>query len=135
MKNLMPKVAELLGVEIGEEFEISKPNDDNIYKITHVGLEYLYYDKWFIAGNLGHLLSGQYKIIKKPWKPKYMNRYYFIYLDGVIGGEMWAGGALDILRYKTGNCFKTKEEITPEIIDKHVKFYADDTQVFNVLEE
>lgn len=37
--------------------------------------------------------------------------------------------------FRIGNCFKTEEEITPEIIDKFVKFYADDTKVFNVLEE
>lgn len=80
MENLMPKVAELLGVEIGEEFEI-QDRRNVVYKFINSGLALRECDgtAW-CKGNavLISLLMGKCKIIKKPWKPKLCEEYYCI---------------------------------------------------------
>lgn len=135
MENLMPKVAELLGVEIGEEFGIK--GSDYSFKFTTKGL----YSRrgnadWYGTGMLKGLLNGEYEIIKKPWKPTNGEPFYYVLFDGDVLEDQYSDcNTRDITLYKTGNCFKTCVEITPEKIDKFMKFYEDDTQVFNVLEE
>ena len=134
MENLMPKVAELLCVEIGEEFNVKnirysfKFTPEDLYNCS--GNVKLYTNNILIG-----LLMGEYEIIKKPWIPKNGDTFYYINFDGQICAYQYTGHIIDETMFKIGNCFKTEEEITPDMIDKFVKFYADDTQVFNVLEE
>lgn len=72
-KNLIPEIAKMLGVELGEEFKI-KGYDGLIYKLTDAGLELTTVDgqktKWFDHGALNSLLKGKMEIVKLPWKPK-----------------------------------------------------------------
>lgn len=136
MENLMPKVAELLDVEIGEEFGIK--GFTMTFRLSNVGLEFTLQPgtMWDTSRNLTKLITGEYEIIKKPWKPKDGHRFYYITFYGNLLEDYYeCDNTRDITLYKTGNCFKTREEITPEIINKFVKFYKDDTQKFNVLEE
>lgn len=135
MENLMPKVAELLGVGIGEEFELK--HIPYLFKVTEEGVRRREADgKWYPAGLFDGLFTGEYEIIKKTWKPKDGHRFYYITFYGNLLEDYYeCDNTRDITLYKTGNCFKTRDEITPEIIDKFVKFYKDDTQKFNVLEE
>lgn len=44
------------------------------------------------------------------WKPKYGDRYWFIFTDGDIGETIWYDKDMDLGRYAMGNCFRTKEE-------------------------
>ena len=50
------------------------------------------------------------KIIKKPWKPKYDDIYWYASIDGRVYSATWTDHNNDIHRYVLGNCFKTKEE-------------------------
>ena len=61
------------------------------------------------------LLAGNEKIIKKPWKPKYGEKYFFINKsrnDTEYSVEVlpWWGESVDYALYSIGNIFKTKEE-------------------------
>ena len=50
------------------------------------------------------------KIIKKPWKPKYDDIYWYASIDGRIYSCTWTEHNNDVHRYILGNCFKAKEE-------------------------
>lgn len=68
-KNLIPEIAKMLGVELGEEFKI-KGYDGLTYKLTDNGLELTTVDgqktKWFDHGALNSLLKGKMEIVKLP---------------------------------------------------------------------
>lgn len=78
----MKEVAQLLGVEIGEEFKIEGHSGNHIYKLTEENIEYLSCDQWFsISNTLTKLLNGEYKVAKIP-KPilddvekKYLSKF------------------------------------------------------------
>jgi hypothetical protein len=75
--NKMKEVAEMFGVELGEEFYIG----NDIYRITETGLYYydIEYKKW-CKDHIGltMLLNGRAKI---KWKPKDGEQCWFIYAD------------------------------------------------------
>lgn len=88
-KNLIPEIARMLGVEIGEEFKIKgyeewfykfdndrvlmfKHNDDVKMPVAPVSVYVA-----FLA-----LLRGECEIIKLPWKPKKGDSYFTFYFWG-----------------------------------------------------
>ena len=114
MKNLMPEVAKLLGVEIGEEFKVDNPGAAGRYKIDDFGV-LLYtsvpcgeYEE-SQCFNICTLLSGLHKIIKTPFKPKLGENYYTVEEDRVFL-DCWENCMNDYAYLKLGNCFRTKEE-------------------------
>ena len=90
MANLIPEIARMLGVEIGEEFKI-KEYGERIYRFDNSGLQ-LIYDNGVrnlnITANmaLSCLLSGDIEIVKLPWKPKKGDAYFTF----VLMGDKWA---------------------------------------------
>lgn len=65
--NHMKEIAQLLGVEIGEEFKIEGHSGNVKYRLTEENLEYLSGDKGFtILSTLNRLLNGEYKVVKIP---------------------------------------------------------------------
>ena len=79
--NYMKQVAEMLGVEIGEEFKIEGHSGNNIYKLTEENIEYLSCGHWFsISSTLNKLLNGEYKVVKMPILDDVERKY----LAGVI---------------------------------------------------
>lgn len=62
------------------------------------------------------LFSDNVKIIKKPWKPKKGERYWYVWwfndkeLEGIVGRGIWENHSADFTRYIVGNCFKTEKE-------------------------
>ena len=87
--NLMPKICEMLGVEIGEEFKVS------IFKFSlwkfdsYKGLlvKHNEMQDWVEACGEQYmkLLNGFYKIEKMPFEPKEGESYF--YVGWFIGGE------------------------------------------------
>ncbi len=79
-KNLIPEIAKMLGVELGEEFQI-KEYGERIYRFANSGLQ-LIYDNGVQNLNtttnmaLSGLLSGDFEIVKMPWKPEFEDCYY-----------------------------------------------------------
>ena len=115
--NLIPKICELLGVEIGEEFEIE--NDACLHRFTENGLEYKVCDVWSACARLNLILNGTEKIIKLPFEPKDGETYWTVYWKGIVDMpcavyETWRGDSCDFANKVSGNCFRTQAEAERE---------------------
>lgn len=117
-KNLIPQIAKMLGVELGEEFKI-KGYDGLTYKLTDNGLELTTVDgqktKWFDHGALNSLLKGKMEIVKLPWKPKKGEKYWGFWYSSVNDAWLvllytWGNNPADFALYKAGWVYRTKEE-------------------------
>lgn len=117
-KNLIPQIAHMLGVELGEEFKI-KGYDGLTYKLTDNGLELTTVDgqktKWFDHGALNSLLKGKMEIVKLPWKPKEEEHYYtftstYKYTKWKIGLNCWHTEPQNLAFLKAGWVFRTRQE-------------------------
>lgn len=84
-KNLIPQIAKMLGVAIGEEFKIKDTNmgefvSDKTYKFSENALVYFHQDdniyRIVSRMTLLSLLNGNYEVVKIPWKPKMNERYW-----------------------------------------------------------
>ena len=112
--NYMPEVLKMLGVEVGEEFNIEESAmgpyhfDDDYLLINSRGnlMEY---------ANIVEIMRGVYTIEKLPWKPNKDDIYFFITESGYITSSQFFLRTFDYNSYNAGNCFRTAEEITPEI--------------------
>ena len=99
-KNLIPEIARMLGVEIGEEFKI-KGREGAIYKFIVDGLLVSDDDaeKVYTATHvpLVGLVRGDIEIVKLPWKPKKGDVYFTFTLMGDKWGthSYWWGGFPD----------------------------------------
>ena len=117
--NLIPKIAELLGVEIGERFEVDSIDHENgiYYYFSETELlehrddrtpDYAQYRK------LADLIYGDKKIIKLPFEPKVGEKYFrfFIHQDGdlEVNFDTWMNWTTDYMCKYCGNCFRTEAE-------------------------
>lgn len=126
-KNYLSEVARMLGVEIGEEFDIvyetGKKADWGPYKITHAGLvdeaggQPLHIRAFF------NLLAGNYTLQKRPWRPKDGEKYWLI-TDG--GGPTWRyfyeSCIVELAMLNMGNCFPTKKAAEAAATEMMAKF-------------
>lgn len=121
-KGYMAKVAETLGVEIGEVFKISKENSNEkftkYFRITHDNIEeseyQFLYSHWDTCNSevLLRLLNGSLTLHKLFWKPKKRETYYCpnIFGKDLYNVSVWDDGIVDKEFYKRGLVFETKEE-------------------------
>ena len=94
-KNLIPQIAELLGMKLGKEFKLDI-RGNNIFKITESGI-------WMkVAGEnewvekpleFVMLCNGDAEVIKLPWKPKRDEKYWTFDIVGL-------GNTLRVVRYR-----------------------------------
>lgn len=130
--NYMKQIAQMLGVELEEEFYledvtdggyyITYDNDKIAFKLSNSSM--LRKDKHTVSGwidvthnYLPELFTGRYTIVKKPWKPKENEEYYWVDLKRrVVKGNFNCDYTWDVMRYQLGNCFRPEEEITPEVL-------------------
>ena len=135
--NKWKQFAEILELDLEQEFLLTDVDGNTkgelIYKFTEDGLLYKSPTlvKWSksSSGTILRLLNGDYKVVSKPWKPKKGEIYsYYInstYFDGT-NSCMWTDEGLDLLFWKVGNCFKTREEAATkgkEIMEQIQKEY------------
>ena len=131
MANYMADVAKLLGVEIGEEFEIQFDSPYHASAMfTDDGFKIVYTDvnvpiSYWPYAILHSLIRGDLAIKRKPWKPKVDERYYTVAENGVLEQNVCVWDFIDISLYKLGNCYRTKEEAEANR-DKWSRFYASD---------
>lgn len=116
-KNLIPEIAKMLGVEIGEEFKVEGVADKT-YKFI--------IDELIVCGekNANHgyvsanmmlvsLAKDDANLIKLPWKPKKGDAYYtFEIFRGkwVVRSLWWTGAPCTYALLDKGWVFRTKEE-------------------------
>lgn len=122
-KNLIPEIAKMLSVELGEEFKVrsifgGRPNN----KIYHFGAKELFYtheenqNKIKDEYTLTELINGDCKIIKMPWKPKEGQTVYSFYARGIssvleVISFVWVGSVVSHQALvKAGWVFRTKGE-------------------------
>lgn len=132
--NYYKQIAEMLGLELGQEFRIidshERTIDAALFEITEDGL----FSK---ANNLSGkvtlmldlILRGKCKAVPKQWKPKNGEQYW--YYDSKNGAECsyWHGFNYDYYSWKTGNCFRTEEETKTkgkEIMEELLKEYEEE---------
>ena len=113
--NYYKQVAEMLGVELNEEFRL-KHKDGSIlkfkYKITEFsGLLFKGIDEWVQSGYIDKIISGDLTIVKISWKPNF-DEFYYYYSPcvGITYQERWNNTSSDYCMWKIGNCFRTREE-------------------------
>lgn len=112
--NYMSKIAEMLGVEMGEEFKIrfeSGDITDDLYMLTPAGicipaLSTTVYDIF------PRLLTGQIEIVRAPWKPKDGDHYWYVEYDEgcALCRTTWSDSSYDLALYKLGKLYRTKAE-------------------------
>ena len=113
--NNMEKVAEMLGVKLGERFKAGGRK----YYIDEEGL--FDDDGDICTMMLKCLLTGEYTIEKLPWKPRFGDKYWVGFKDGPAVRYFWGDDCVDYSSYFAGNCFATHEEAlahAPEVIEK-----------------
>ena len=116
-KNLIPQIAQMLGVELGEEFKV-KGDDETTYIFTDDGLK-LTYDGGIgiveISSDVAFaaLVKGTDEIVKLPWKPKKGDVYFTFELLGgkwVVRSFWWGGFPNEYALLDKGWVYRTCEE-------------------------
>ena len=123
MANLIPQIAEMLGVEIGEEFEV-KGRKGVAYKFI--------IDELIVSGSnnaehgytsanmvLVSLVRGDAEIVKLPRKPKEGEKYWTFYINDEdaldADWSVWHEDVDDFARLKAGWVYRTEEEAKAEL--------------------
>lgn len=115
-KNLIPEIAQMLGVELGEEFKIDTSGDD-IFQITESGV-------WMRKGidkgewvekpfEFVMLCNGDAEIIRLPWKSKMYEEYWTFGKLGkqwTVGTLSWKELPYEILLLGKGWVYRTRAE-------------------------
>ena len=134
--NYWKQFAEMLGLELGEKFELTYDDgtiDEDTYKIEEDGFYYKQKQSkdWLAepSTTVNKLINGYCKVVPKQWKPKYGERYwYYSTLSRKTFYLMREDGLDDLLLWKAGNCFKTREEAEikgKEIMEQIQKEYEE----------
>lgn len=135
-KNIMSQIAQLLGVELGEEFKVNIATEDEIFRITEIGLGIKKLDsgssdtgettlqEWkTLPSSFVKLCTGEAKIVKLPFKPKQGDIYWTFYRSTfsdkwLVTSVTWTNTVTDIAKLKVGWCYRTEAEaksVLPEI--------------------
>lgn len=119
-KNFIPQIAHMLGVELGEEFQVKGDDYELTYIFTDDGLKITYAGGIEISQESTNsafvaLVMGKEEIVKLPWKPK-LNERYWTFMSSLEGGKlyvlnyMWDNSVIDVALHKVGWVFRTCEE-------------------------
>lgn len=109
-KNLIPQIAEMLGLQLGEEFKVQ--GHPGIYQFELSGL----YAKNSSAENIfGELLCGKVEVIKLPWKPKQDEVFYTFGIHAteykwVVVSCKWWDNVKNLSLYKVGWIYRSQKE-------------------------
>lgn len=145
--NYMKQIAQMLGVEFDEEFYLEDITDGCyltdgnaklVFKLSDTGL--LRKDKHIVSGwtdstcYLKGVFTGRYTIVKKPRKPTKGERYWYVLSDRDVDDTTFDPYCCyDLALYTLGNCFRTKEEITSDVLEEtwqkcYGAYFRDDEQ-------
>ena len=113
VKNFVLEVEALLGVKVGEVFEV---------KGLTVKYRYYFDDElrvWSTVLNnisntvsIRNILNGEFKIIKLPFEPKQDEEYWYVTSDGEADENVYTGSTLDKYCAISGNRFRTEDDAT-----------------------
>lgn len=123
-KNLIPEIARMLGVELGEVFTLKGYEHDE-YRISEkYGLAHrhrTFREEWQTAETMfRNLIYGRAEIIKLPWKPKEGDTFYSFdirYGKWVVCSYMWVRVPCDYALLDKGWVYKTCAEAQAALPD------------------
>lgn len=124
-KNYMPEIAQMLGVEIGEEFDVL----DSEGCVKGIG-PYMFTNEDIINGDGGrahdwlllYLLYGKNTIRKRPWEPKVGELFWTINGKGDAEQYHFTNDVRDLALLNMGNCFPSKEAAKAAVPEMLAKF-------------
>ena len=124
-KNLMPEVAALLGVEIGEEFIIENADRKENVVLAMDGFHVIQPNN-VVGPDHGKLLSkvlqGLYEVKKKPWEPKYKEEYFYPNIrQKTVTIEQWTDETFDYAMKALGMIYRTREEAMAHLAEDYMK--------------
>ena len=118
-KNLIPEICKMLGVKLGEEFEI-KGYKGLVYKFVDDELIVNSTDDKGCSGltanmTLVSLLKGKIEIVKLPWKPKEDETFYTFGIHAtenkwVVVSVKWWDNVKNLALYKIGWVYRSQAE-------------------------
>lgn len=118
-KNLIPEIARMLGVELGEEFKIDK-YDGLIFKFVDNKLMTTRPDSkgatWVSPYAIfNELVGGEVGVIKLPWQPKKGDVYYTFSFGGlseewVVVKQQWDAHPYERALLDRSWAYRTEEE-------------------------
>lgn len=106
-QNKMAEVAKLLGVEIGEEFNVPRCLF-NPYYICESGL--IDSNGTTCSQILIWILNGELEIEKLPFEPKEFDKYYFPQTNGYVGDKLFRNEKFDFRVKKNVGVYRTIED-------------------------
>ena len=125
--NLIPLIAEKLGVKVGEVFRVKDKSGvfqyDNLYKFEKDRLVTAENNRdvllnWGMSHIIDAIVCDWVEIIKLPFSPKEGDTYWFVkFADDIepcIGHLTWHGYTIDYLNKYCENCFCTEKEAERE---------------------
>ena len=134
-ENLIPKIAQMLGLEIGEEFKI-KGYSETFMLADDKGLMATDDDPktvWAPANALFiALLNGKEEIIKLPWKPQLDKPYWtFTLVPGIdellVNNGVWKNSVEEVALLKAGWIYRTLEDAQnaqPKVEEEFIAKYG-----------
>lgn len=124
-KNLMPAVAALLGVEIGEEFIIQNADREETVVVALDGFHVIQPNNVLGADHgklLSKVLQGLYEVKKKPWELKHGERYYCPDAKlKAVTKNLWLEDHLDYAMLALGMIYRTEEEAEAHLAEDYEK--------------
>lgn len=115
-KNLIPQIAKMLGVELGEEFKINE-YDEITFKFAENGIMSRFNEEgaeWTTTyATLNKLLRGEIEIVKLPWKPNMGEEYYTFSTSAgkwIVCQQLWANHPFDLALFDKDWVFHSKKE-------------------------
>ena len=124
-KNLMPEVAALLGVEIGEEFIIQNADRKEIVVLAADGLHVIQPNN-VLSPDHGKLLSkvlqGLHEVKKIPWEPREGERYCYPSVSAKnVDCTNWICCSFDYAMKALGMIYKTPKEAQAHFAENYEK--------------
>lgn len=130
-KNLIPRIAEMLGVEMEEAFKIRRPN----YEFCENGIYAFFENEGLVKKNkqgefdnnssieFEDLCLGNYEIVKLPWKPKEDEEYwtisFLINQQPYAENYVWNGDDMDFTKLKLGMVYRTEKEAKEHLAEDY----------------
>ena len=116
MANLIPEIAKMLGLKLGEEFKIDTSGDD-IFKITESGvwmIKSIDKEEWLEKPfEFVMLCNGDAEIIRLPWQPKEGESFYTFtaaYGEWSVSLDVWAEEPCNYALLDKGWIYRTEKE-------------------------
>ena len=122
--NLIPKLAESIGVELGEEFKVITPaNIEKRCRFYERGDGKIYLEKFNVAFNqwtqentdeIGRIVTGNYEVKRLPFEPKVGEYICFVIVSEeahpIVDKRRWSNCTFDLMAKACGNVFRTEAE-------------------------